>query len=84
MLVDFRNVGTNVQAFGCCFVKDTLVISFGYEIPYPQNMQTAMAIKVIEQLPHEEKYRKFDYYPADIFDAKCSKHCKGLWLKIQE
>lgn len=84
VLVDFKNVGTNVQAFGCCFVKDTLVISFGYGNPYPQNIQTAMAVKVAERLPQEKKYKKVEYYPADKFDAECSKHCKGLWIKVQE
>ena len=84
VLIDFKNTGIDVQAFACCFVKDTLVISFGYGISYPQNIQTAMATKVVERLPQEEKYKKVEYYPADKFDVECSKHCKGLWIKVQE
>lgn len=54
------------------------MISFGYDIPYPENMQTAMVMWVIERLPEEEKYKKVEYYPADKFDAECGKHCKHL------
>ena len=69
-ITEFRRAGVGVIAFACCFVKGTLVISFGYDIPYPENMQTAM--------PEEEKYKKVEYYPADKFDAECGKHCKHL------
>lgn len=40
-ITEFRRAGVGVIAFACCFVKGTLVISFGYDIPYPENMQTA-------------------------------------------
>ena len=46
-ITEFRRAGVGVIAFACCFVKGTLVISFGYDIPYPENMQTAMVIWVI-------------------------------------
>lgn len=77
-ITEFRRAGVGVIAFACCFVKGTLVISFGYDIPYPENMQTAMVMWVIERLPEEEKYKKVEYYPADKFDAECGKHCKHL------
>ena len=69
-ITEFRRAGVGVIAFACCFVKGTLVISFGYDIPYPENMQTAMVRWVIERLPEEEKYKKVEYYPADKFDAE--------------
>ena len=72
-ITEFRRAGVGVIAFACCFVKGTLVISFGYDIPYPENMQTAMVMWVIERLPEEEKYKKVEYYPADKFDAECGK-----------
>ena len=50
-ITEFRRAGVGVIAFACCFVKGTLVISFGYDIPYPENMQTAMVMWVIERLP---------------------------------
>lgn len=77
-------MSVGVTAFACCFVKDTLVISFGYDIPYPKNIETAMFMRTVERLPEEEKYKKVDYYPADKFDAECSKHCKNLWFVVQE
>ena len=77
-ITEFRRAGVGVIAFACCFVKGTLVISFGYDIPYPENMQTAMVTWVIERLPEEEKYKKVEYYPADKFDAECGNHCKHL------
>mgnify|MGYP007024213932 FL=1 len=83
-ITEFRRAGVGVIAFACCFVKGTLVISFGYDIPYPENMKTAMVMWVIERLPEEEKYKKVEYYPADKFDAECGKHCKHLWLVVQE
>ena len=83
-ITEFRRAGVGVIAFACCFVKGTLVISFGYDIPYPENMQTAMIMWVIERLPEEEKYKKVEYYPADKFDAECGNHCKHLWLVVQE
>lgn len=83
-ITEFRRAGVGVIAFACCFVKGTLVISFWYDIPYPENMQTAMVMWVIESLPEEEKYKKVEYYPADKFDAECGKHCKHLWLVVQE
>ena len=55
-ITEFRRAGVGVIAFACCFVKGTLVISFGYDIPYPENMQTAMVMWVIERLPEEEKF----------------------------
>lgn len=59
-ITEFRRAGVGVIAFACCFVKGTLVISFGYDIPYPENMQTAMIMWVIERLPEEEKYKKWN------------------------
>lgn len=59
-ITEFRRAGVGVIAFACCFVKGTLVISFGYDIPYPENMQTAMVMWVIERLPEEEKYKKWN------------------------
>ena len=59
-ITEFRRAGVGVIAFACCFVKGTLVISFGYDIPYPENMQTAMVMWVIERLPEEEKYKKVE------------------------
>lgn len=41
-------------------LKGTLVISFGYDIPYPENMQTAMVMWVIERLPEEENIKKWN------------------------
>lgn len=83
-ITEFRGVSVGVTAFACCFVKDTLVISFGYDIPYPKNIETAMFMRTVEKLPKEEKYKKVDYYPADKFDAECNKHCKNLWFVVQE
>lgn len=83
VLIDFRNNGMNVRAFGCCFMQDTLIISFGYGIPYPQNLQMAMAKQVANKLPQEEKYRKIYYYPSDKFDEECGRHCKNLWQVVQ-
>lgn len=59
-ITEFRRAGVGVIAFACCFVKGTLVISFGYDIPYPENMQTAMVMWVIERLPEEEMYKKWN------------------------
>ena len=30
-VTEFRGMSVGVTAFACCFVKDTLVISFGYD-----------------------------------------------------
>lgn len=59
-ITEFRRAGVGVIAFACCFVKGTLVISFGYDIPYPENMQTAMIMWVIERLPEEENIKKWN------------------------
>lgn len=59
-ITEFRRAGVGVIAFACCFVKGTLVISFGYDIPYPENMQTAMVMWVIERLPEEENIKKWN------------------------
>lgn len=59
-ITEFRRASVGVIAFACCFVKGTLVISFGYDIPYPENMQTAMVMWVNERLPEEEKYKKWN------------------------
>ena len=65
-ITEFRRAGVGVIAFACCFVKGTLVISFGYDIPYPENMQTAMVMWVIERLPEEEKYKKVEYRDSPV------------------
>lgn len=59
-ITEFRRAGVGVIAFACCFVKGTLVISFGYDIPYPENMQTAMVMWVIERLPEEKNIKKWN------------------------
>lgn len=59
-ITEFRRAGVGVIAFACCFVKGTLVISFGYDIPYPENMQTAMVMWVIERLPERKNIKKWN------------------------
>lgn len=77
-------MGIKVEGFACCFKKDTLIFAFGYDndIPYSENIQTAMAEQFARKLPREEKYKKVTYYSSEKFDAECSKHCEGLWVII--
>ena len=85
VLTDFRNVGIGVMSFACCFKRGTLIFSFGYDAPYSENIQTAMATRFANNLPKEEKYKKVEYYPSEKFNAECSKYCKkesGLWLVV--
>lgn len=82
VVADFRNVGIKAEGFACCFKKNTLIFTFGYDIPYSKNIQTAMAEQFTKKLPKEEKYKKVAYYSSENFDAECSKHCEGLWTVI--
>ena len=80
-IIDYKKgLGLKVKAFACCFKKDTLIFSFGYEFPYRQSIQANMAAQFIKKLPQEEKYSKVEYYSSEKFESECSKYCKGLWL----
>lgn len=75
-LSDYKKLGVDVKAFGCCFVEDTFAFSFKYNSPCHKNLQNTMAVEVMKLLPKEKQYSSVLYYLSDKFENECCKRCK--------